>query len=148
MIGPRRQTAGMGAIPSRLERRARYRVTYALAASRHAEQEIHVIAHAMPATRIFVRAIALLPCPKTLGGSAPALELNPSATDPMPAGSFVTHFGQHTYFDGAKDEDDVLLFVGEGPETSTPAEVKSYGVMLRRRIWPSRRRPAPPDDRP
>ena len=42
----------------------------------------------------------------------------------MPAGTFVTHYGQQVHFDGAKDEDAVLLIVGEGPATSTPAEVK------------------------
>jgi quercetin dioxygenase-like cupin family protein len=49
---------------------------------------------------------------------------DPSATVPMPAGTFVTHFGKQVHFDGAKDEDAVLLIVGEGPGTSTPAEVK------------------------
>jgi hypothetical protein len=49
---------------------------------------------------------------------------DPSATVPMPAGTFVTHHGQQVHFDGAKDEDAVLLIVGEGPGTSTPAEVK------------------------
>jgi hypothetical protein len=47
-----------------------------------------------------------------------------NATVPMPAGSFVTHYGQQIHFDGAKDEDAVLLIVGEGPATATPAEVK------------------------
>ena len=42
----------------------------------------------------------------------------------MHAGTFVTHYGQHVHFDGAKEEDAVLLIVGEGPGTSTPAEVK------------------------
>jgi len=49
---------------------------------------------------------------------------DPGATVPMPAGSFVTHYGQQVHFDGAKDEDAVLLIVGEGPATSTGAEVK------------------------
>ena len=40
-------------------------------------------------------------------------------TVPMPAGSFVTHFGKQVHWDGAKDEDAVLLIVGEGPATST-----------------------------
>jgi quercetin dioxygenase-like cupin family protein len=51
-------------------------------------------------------------------------KFDPSATVPMPAGTFVTHYGQHVHFDGAKDEDAVLLIVGEGPGTSTPAEIK------------------------
>src|ERR1700750_2917315 len=38
---------------------------------------------------------------------------------PMPAGSFVTHFGKQVHWDGAKDEDAVLLIVGEGPGTAT-----------------------------
>jgi quercetin dioxygenase-like cupin family protein len=49
---------------------------------------------------------------------------DPDATVPMPAGTFVTHYGQQVHFDGAKDEDAVLVIVGEGPATSTPAEVK------------------------
>jgi quercetin dioxygenase-like cupin family protein len=49
---------------------------------------------------------------------------DPTATVPMPAGSFVTDYGQQVHFDGAKNEDAVLLIVGEGPATATPAEVK------------------------
>ena len=55
-------------------------------------------------------------------GSGP--KFDPDATVPLPAGTFVTHFGKQIHFDGAKDEDAVLLIVGEGPGTSTPAEVK------------------------
>ncbi len=33
----------------------------------------------------------------------------------MPAGSFVTHFAKQVHWDGAKDEDAVLLIMGEGP---------------------------------
>jgi quercetin dioxygenase-like cupin family protein len=51
-------------------------------------------------------------------------KFDPDATVPMPAGTFVTHYGQQVHFDGAKDEDAVLLIVGEGPGTATPAEVK------------------------
>jgi hypothetical protein len=49
-------------------------------------------------------------------------KFDPANTVPMPAGSFVTHFGKQVHWDGAKDEDAVLLIVGEGPATSTPAE--------------------------
>jgi hypothetical protein len=45
-------------------------------------------------------------------------------TVPMPAGSFVTHFGKQVHWDGAKDEDAVLLIMGEGPATATAAEEK------------------------
>ena len=55
-------------------------------------------------------------------GSGTKFDTN--ATVPMPAGTFVTHYGQQVHFDGAKDEDTVLLIVGEGPATATPAEVK------------------------
>jgi hypothetical protein len=51
-------------------------------------------------------------------------KFDPNNTVPMPAGSFVTHFGKQVHFDGAKDEDAVLLIVGEGPATATPAEDK------------------------
>jgi hypothetical protein len=40
-------------------------------------------------------------------------------TVPLPAGSVVTHFGKQVHFDGAKDEDAILLIVGEGPATPT-----------------------------
>jgi hypothetical protein len=39
---------------------------------------------------------------------------------PMPAGSFVTHYGKQVHWDGAKDVDAVLLIVGNGPATATP----------------------------
>ena len=44
---------------------------------------------------------------------------DPANTTPLPAGSFVTHFGKQVHWDGAKDEDAVLLIQGEGPATST-----------------------------
>ena len=36
---------------------------------------------------------------------------------PMPAGSFVTHFGKQVHWDGAKDEEAWVLIVCEGPGT-------------------------------
>ena len=48
-------------------------------------------------------------------------EFDPSsASVPMPAGSFVTHYGKQVHWDGAKDTDAVLLIVGDGPATSSP----------------------------
>jgi hypothetical protein len=44
---------------------------------------------------------------------------DPAETKPIPAGSFVTHFGKQVHWDGAKDEDAVLLIMGEGPGSST-----------------------------
>jgi hypothetical protein len=55
-------------------------------------------------------------------GSGP--KFDPATTTAMPAGSFVTHFGKQVHWDGAKDEDAVLLIMGEGPATSTAAEEK------------------------
>ena len=55
-------------------------------------------------------------------GSGP--KFDPANTTPMPAGAFVTHFGKQVHYDGAKDEEAVLLIVGEGPATATPAEDK------------------------
>jgi hypothetical protein len=43
-----------------------------------------------------------------------------NASVPMPAGSFVTHYGKQVHWDGAKDVDAVLLIVGNGPATTTP----------------------------
>ncbi len=48
---------------------------------------------------------------------------DPDATVPMPAGTFVTHFARGVHYDGAKGEPAVILIMGEGPGTSTPAEV-------------------------
>jgi quercetin dioxygenase-like cupin family protein len=45
-------------------------------------------------------------------------------TVPMPAGSFVTHVAKQVHWDGAKDEDTVILVMGEGPATATGAEQK------------------------
>jgi len=55
-------------------------------------------------------------------GSGP--KFDPANTTAMPAGSFVTHFAKQVHWDGAKDEDTVLLIMGEGPATSTAAEEK------------------------
>ena len=49
-------------------------------------------------------------------------KFDPANTVPMPAGTFVTHFGKQVHWDGAKDEDAILLIVGEGPATSTRVE--------------------------
>ena len=51
-------------------------------------------------------------------------KFDPESTVPLPAGSFVTHFGKQIHYDGAKDGDAVLEVVGEGPATATPAEQK------------------------
>ena len=51
-------------------------------------------------------------------------KFDPDSTVPLPPGSFAKHFGKEVHYDGAKDEDTVLEIVGEGPATSTPAEVK------------------------
>jgi hypothetical protein len=44
------------------------------------------------------------------------------STVPMPAGTFVVHYGKEVHFDGAKDGDAVLEIVGEGPGTATSVE--------------------------
>jgi hypothetical protein len=49
-------------------------------------------------------------------------KFDPEGTVPMPAGTFVTHFGKQVHYDGAKDEEVVLIIVGEGPATLTRVE--------------------------
>jgi len=49
---------------------------------------------------------------------------DPDSTVPMPTGTFVKHFGKQVHYDGAKDEETVLLITGEGPATATSAEEK------------------------
>ena len=51
-------------------------------------------------------------------------KFDPDSTVPMRAGTFVTHFGKQVHYDGAKDEEAIILITGEGPATSTPAEEK------------------------
>lgn len=43
---------------------------------------------------------------------------------PIPAGSFVTHYGNEVHYDGAKDGDTILQIFGIGSATSTPAAAK------------------------
>ena len=51
-------------------------------------------------------------------GSGPNFDTN--ATVPLGPGTVVTHYGRQVHYDGAKEEDAVLLIVGDGPATSTP----------------------------
>lgn len=44
-----------------------------------------------------------------------------NTTTPMRAGTVVTHYANQYHYDGAKDEDAVLVIVGIGPAASTPA---------------------------
>jgi hypothetical protein len=41
--------------------------------------------------------------------------VNPNNAVPIPAGSYVQHLAGHVHWDGAKDEDVLLLIYGEGP---------------------------------
>jgi hypothetical protein len=49
---------------------------------------------------------------------------DPDSTTPMPAGTFVQHFGKQIHYDGAKDGEVILEIVGMGPATQTAAELK------------------------
>ncbi|WP_097991027.1 cupin domain-containing protein [Methyloterricola oryzae] len=51
-------------------------------------------------------------------------DYKPDEFKPVPAGSFVTHFGKEVHYDGAKEGDVILQIVGIGPATSTPAIVR------------------------
>ena len=49
-------------------------------------------------------------------------KFDPDNTVPMPAGSYVIHYGGKIHYDGAKNEEAVIQVWGVGPATSTPAE--------------------------
>ena len=49
-------------------------------------------------------------------------KFDPDSTVPVPAGSYVVHYGGKVHFDGAKDEEAVIQVWGMGPASSTPAE--------------------------
>ena len=51
-------------------------------------------------------------------------KFDPDSTVPVPAGSYVIHYGNKTNYDGAKGEETVIQVSGMGPATSTPAEKK------------------------
>jgi quercetin dioxygenase-like cupin family protein len=42
----------------------------------------------------------------------------------MPTGTFMQHFGKQVHYQGAKDEEALILVAGYGPATATPAEDK------------------------
>jgi len=44
------------------------------------------------------------------------------STVPVPAGSYVIHYGGKVHYDGAKGEETIIQVWGMGPATSTPAE--------------------------
>ncbi len=47
---------------------------------------------------------------------------DPDSTVPVPAGSYVIHYGGKVHHDGAKGEETTVQVWGMGPATSTPAE--------------------------
>ena len=49
---------------------------------------------------------------------------DPASTKPVPAGSYVTHYGKQIHYDGAKKGDVILEIVGMGPADAIPAEQK------------------------
>jgi quercetin dioxygenase-like cupin family protein len=49
-------------------------------------------------------------------------KFDPDSTVPMPAGSYVVHYGNKIHYDGAKNEEAIIQVWGMGPVTSTPAE--------------------------
>ena len=51
-------------------------------------------------------------------------KFDPDRTVPMPAGTYVVHYGNGIHYDGAKQGDTIIALHGIGPATSTPAEQK------------------------
>ena len=49
---------------------------------------------------------------------------DPAGMKPVPAGSYVVHYGGQIHYDGAKDEEVILEIVGMGPASSTSGERK------------------------
>ena len=49
---------------------------------------------------------------------------DPDGMKPVPAGSYVVHYGGQVHYDGARDEECILQIVGMGPANSTSAEKK------------------------
>src|SRR5205823_2063337 len=83
------------------------------ATSRAATIDPAAMAYRLPAT------IEWRDNPNNPGVKSAVLYGDPANTIPMPAGSFVTHFGGKIHYDGAKDEEAVLQIHGMGPATTT-----------------------------
>ncbi len=49
-------------------------------------------------------------------------KFDPESTVPVPAGSYVIHYGGKIHYDGAKDGETIIQVWGMGPATATPAE--------------------------
>ena len=49
---------------------------------------------------------------------------DPSSTVPMRAGTYVTHYGKKIHYDGAKDEEVIVIITGEGPANTTFVDMK------------------------
>ena len=49
-------------------------------------------------------------------------KFDPENTVPVPAGSYVIHYGGKVHYDGAKTEETIIQVWGMGPATSMPAE--------------------------
>jgi len=58
----------------------------------------------------------------SVAAALPVLAGEIDRTVPVPAGSYVIHYGNKIHYDGAKNEDVVIQVWGMGPATSTPAE--------------------------
>ena len=76
------------------------------------------------AARTFTPTIASSPSSPERGGSTPARNATRRRAKPVPAGSFVTHYGKQIHYDGAKDAECILQIVGIGPATSTSLQKK------------------------
>jgi len=76
------------------------------------------------AARTSIPTIATSSCCRVRGGSARGRNSIPPTRHRCRPAVFVTHFAKEVHWDGAKDEDAVLLIMGEGPATSTAAEEK------------------------
>jgi quercetin dioxygenase-like cupin family protein len=51
-------------------------------------------------------------------------KFDPNSTVPMPAGTVMQHFGKQVHYQGAKNDEALIMVTGEGPATATPAEEK------------------------
>ena len=59
---------------------------------------------------------------------------DPDNSLPLPAGTFVTHFGKQVHWDGAKAEDASLLIFGEGPGTAASAQNAQFNESKRKEL--------------
>ena len=76
------------------------------------------------AVRIFIRMTDTSRCYREHGGLTPGPKYDPAGFKPVPAGSFVVHYGKEIHYDGAKESHVSCRSSEWGPQLRRPPKKK------------------------